>query len=290
MMRDKGELKVILVVDKEAFKETIYIRLQSGLTFLSQEINTKQEQKEWWDAFIDWDIYNVELIKQAFDRPDNSYVEEYKRSTGGGGIYFSGTYKPPTLKESIESARDEMKFQVRKLKWFYEKIDLLKTSENLVKSDNMKHKFDLLITLLSRFHKVAQELRDRRQGKETLIIKDEYDVQDLLNALLNLHFDDIRKEDFSPSNAGGNSRLDFVLKKEKIIIEVKMSSDRLKAKELGEELLIDIGRYKEYPDCKDLVIFIYDKGDHIRNKKGLITDLEKQSTNDWKITVVISPN
>ena len=256
-MRNRDEQKVILVVGKEDFKEKINTRLQFGLIFLSQEINTEQQQEDWWDTFIDWDIYNVELIKQAFDRPDNSYVEDYKRSTGEFGIYIGETHTPLTLQESIESARDEMKFQVRKLKRFYEKIDLLKTSDNLVKIDSHRDKFNLLITLPSRFHKVAQELRDRRQGRETLIINDEYDVQDLLNGLLNLHFDDIRKEDFSLSNVGANSRPDFVLKRERIIIEVKMSSDRLRAKELGGELLIDIGRYKEYPDCKNLVIFIY---------------------------------
>ena len=288
-MGDKNEQKVILVFDKVEFKLKVNERLQYGLEFLSQQISTKKEQDEWWDAFIDWDIYNEELLKQAFDRPDNSYAQDYKRHTGGGGI-FSGNYVPPTLQESIESARDEMKYQVRKLKWFYEKIDLLKASEIISKTDNSKEKFNQLLNLLSRFHKVAQELRDRRQSRDTLIIKDEYDVQDLLNAILNLHFEDIRKEDFSPSNAGGNSRLDFVLKKEKIIIEVKMSSERLGSKELGEELLIDIGRYKEYPDCNDLVIFIYDKADHIRNKKGLINDLEKQSTSNWKVTVVINPD
>jgi hypothetical protein len=183
-----------------------------------------------------------------------------------------------------------MQYQVRKLKWFYEKIDLLKTSDIASKGENRKTKFNQLLNLLTRFHKVAQELRNRRQGKETIIIKDEYDVQDLLFSLLHLHFDDIRKEDFSPSNSGANSRLDFVLKKEKTILEVKMSSERLGAKELGEELLIDIGRYKEYPDCSDLVIFIYDKADNIRNKKGLINDLQKQSSPELTVTVIINPD
>ena len=52
-------------------------------------------------------------------------------------------------------------------------------------------------------------------------IKDEYDVQDLLNALLRLNFDDVRPEEYTPSYAGSSTRVDFLLKKEKIVIEVK---------------------------------------------------------------------
>lgn len=45
---------------------------------------------------------------------------------------------------------------------------------------------------LLRFHLVVYQLRRRRKGKQLLLISDEYDVQDLLHALLRLDFDDIR--------------------------------------------------------------------------------------------------
>lgn len=282
---------VKLVLDKRALKLDIYARLQIGLQFLEQKVNTKKELDEWWNSFIDWDIYNLELIKQAFDKPNNSYATDYKRNSGYAGLIIYGEdSNKPEFQEYVESSRDEMKWQVRRLKQFYEKIDLLKTSEEVNKPDSAKNKFNDLIELLTKFHKVAQELRDRRQNRETLIVRDEYDVQDLLNALLYLNFEDIRREEFSPSNSGSNSRIDFILKKEKIILEVKMSRSGFGTKKLGDELLIDIGRYKEYPDCSDLVIFIYDKGDFIRNKKGLINDLQKQSTDALTVTVIINPH
>ena len=288
-MEQKGEQNVILVVEKEELKRKVEKRLDRGQDFLTVEINNNDENSAWWDNFIDWDMYNLELIRQAFDKPNNSYAEDYKRNTSSGGIFISGTTKEPSFQETVDSTRGEMRYQVRKLRWFYNNIDLLKCDIKDVKSDNQKLKFHQLLKLLSRFHKIAQELRGRREERDTIIIKDEYDVQDLLNALLHINFDDIRKEEYSPSNSGANSRLDFVLKKEKIIIEVKMSSEKLAGKQLGAELLIDIGRYKEYPDCSDFVIFIYDKGDFIRNKNGLISDLQKQSTNEFTITVIINP-
>jgi REase_DpnII-MboI len=64
----------------------------------------------------------------------------------------------------------------------------------------------------------------------------EYDVQDLLHALLHLYCDDIRTEEWTPSYAGASSRMDFLLKKEKIVVEVKKTRQGLDAREVGEQL------------------------------------------------------
>jgi hypothetical protein len=50
---------------------------------------------------------------------------------------------------------------------------------------------------------------DRHDGRPTLGVGDEYDVQDLLHALLRLFFDDIRPEERTPSYAGESTRMDF---------------------------------------------------------------------------------
>ncbi len=59
-----------------------------------------------------------------------------------------------------------------------------------------------------RFHKIAKQLRNRHDNRQTLPIKDEYDVQDLLHALLYLYFDDIRAEEWTPSYAGKSARVE----------------------------------------------------------------------------------
>ncbi len=79
------------------------------------------------------------------------------------------------------------------------------------------------------------------------------------------------------------------MKDEKIVVETKMTNDGLKDKEIGSQLLIDIGRYRSHPDCKLLTVFVYDKSDHIRNKAGLINDLEKMSTPTLKVKIFINP-
>jgi len=66
-------------------------------------------------------------------------------------------------------------------------------------------------TICNRFHLVARQMRARHDNRETLHVADEYDVQDLLHALLRLYFEDIRPEEYTPSYAGGSSRMDFLL-------------------------------------------------------------------------------
>jgi hypothetical protein len=97
-----------------------------------------------------------------------------------------------------------------------------------------------------------------------------------MNGLLRLHFDDIRLEEWSPSYAGGSSRMDFLLKKENIVVETKKTRKGLTEKKLGEELIIDIEKYKKHPSCKTLVCFIYDPDGLLMNPSGLENDLSRK--------------
>ncbi len=141
--------------------------------------------------------------------------------------------------------------------------------------------------LIGRFHVVATQLKRRYSGRETIKVSDEYDAQDLLHGLLKIYFDDVRPEDYSPSRGGASSRLDFLLKREKIVIEVKMASAKLTDKKIGEQLIIDIERYREHPDCDTLICFVYDPDMHIRNPTGIEKDLSrKEGSLTVKVMVV----
>ena len=132
---------------------------------------------------------------------------------------------------------------------------------------------ETLDRILWRFHKVVRQLRVRHGGREILDINDEYDVQDLLHALLQLYFDDIRDEEWTPSYARSAARVDFLLKNEKTVIEVKKTRQGLADKEVGNQLIEDIERYKVHPDCEKLVCFVYDPEGRIGNPNGVMNDL-----------------
>jgi hypothetical protein len=163
-------------------------------------------------------------------------------------------------------------------------------NEQIILENNIQPKekaLNELLNILSKFSNVARQLLRRHNKRETLTIKDEYDVQDLLYALLRIHFDDVRPEVWTPSYAGGSARMDFLLKNEQIVIEVKKTRDNLNDKEVGEQLIIDKVKYSEYQECKTLVCFVYDPEVKLTNPTGLANDLEKMSTDSLKILVKI---
>lgn len=140
-----------------------------------------------------------------------------------------------------------------------------------------------------KFHSVVKEIerRQRHEERHTLEIQDEYDVQDLLHGLLRLYFDDVRPEEWTPSYAGTSSRMDFLLKSQKVVIEVKMTRKGLRKKKLAEELIIDKAHYKRHPDCKTLYCLVYDPRGKISNPRGFETDLnERIGDFDTKVFIV----
>ena len=129
--------------------------------------------------------------------------------------------------------------------------------------------------IFARFNDVTHQLSDRYENRNSLILNDEYDVQDLLHSLLKLYFDDIRAEEHAPSFAGVNPRLDILLKKEQIVIEVKKTRSSLTFNKLRDDLIVDIVQYRTHPDCKMLYVFIYDPEKRIKNASGFKRDLSK---------------
>ena len=142
-------------------------------------------------------------------------------------------------------------------------------------SDNNNDGKDLE-RIFSRFKNVAIQLTRRYDNRDTLLIKDEYDVQDLLHTLLSLYFEDIRPEEWTPSYAGGSVRIDFLIPEIATVIEVKKTRETMNDKKLSEELIIDIEKYQTHPKCKKIYCFVYDPDCILRNPTEIKRDLEKK--------------
>jgi len=146
-----------------------------------------------------------------------------------------------------------------------------------------------VLLLCRRFHRYVTALANRSRGKPPLVVDDEYDVQYLMNALLRVHFNDVRSEEGTVSYAGGGVRMDFLLKAEQLVVEAKMTRPTLKDREIGDELLQDIARYKQHPDCEGLICLIYDPSNLLTNPHGLQSDLERMSSDGFFVAAVIVP-
>lgn len=156
------------------------------------------------------------------------------------------------------------------------------------KADEIVSRNDPIQLLCERFHQVARQLRARHAGRYTLDVRDEYDVQDLIHGLLRIFFDDVRPEEWTPNFAGASARMDFLVPEVRTVLETKKTREGLGAKEIGEQLIIDIAKYKEHPKCKRLICLVYDPDGRITNARGLETDLTKKH-GELEVQVLIVP-
>ncbi|MCI0539273.1 MAG: hypothetical protein L0Z50_29045 [Verrucomicrobiales bacterium] len=150
-----------------------------------------------------------------------------------------------------------------------------------------KDAFVLVESICRRFPLFARQLTVRHEYRPGFRIKDEYDVQDLLHALLLLHFDDVRAEEVTPSYAGNSSRMDFLLKGEQLVVEAKMTRKTLRQKEVANQLIEDKERYRTHPDCRTLVCLVYDPGGYCDNPIALEKDISAGSGEPRVVAIVV---
>ncbi|AZB34251.1 PD-(D/E)XK nuclease domain-containing protein [Chryseobacterium bernardetii] len=122
---------------------------------------------------------------------------------------------------------------------------------------------DLIIAILKNFENSIKKISDKamRYGKEkqnraVISINDEYDVQDLLYIPLKSIFPEIKYEDDIGNYGGSAKRLDFYLREEGIIIEVKhinIADDKKYTKQMKE----DLQSYHVVNKLNDIIFFIY---------------------------------
>jgi hypothetical protein len=146
----------------------------------------------------------------------------------------------------------------------------------------------VLERLCSRFHLVAEQLLSRHGDRETLRVEDEYDVRDLLHALLRLEHDDVRLETWMPGYEGGRARSDFVLKIERVVIVARKAGSDLVATRLDEQLSVDVEHYRNHPDCGTLVCFVYDPEGQMADAVQVENDLSGKK-DGLSLRVVIAP-
>ena len=182
----------------------------------------------------------------------------------------------PRRTKSVEVVEEQLRALIDSIK-----NDYIQIIQNEEKTDPQQ----VLEQLFNRFHKVARQLRTRHNDRNTINISDEYDVQDLLNALLQIFFDDIRPEEWTPSYAGSAVRMDFLIKDIDTVIEVKKTRKSMTAKDLGEQLIIDIEKYQEHPNCKQLICFVYDPEGLLGNPAGIKNDLESRHKDFLKVYI-----
>jgi hypothetical protein len=81
--------------------------------------------------------------------------------------------------------------------------------------------------------------------------------------------------------------MDFLLKREKVVVEVKMTRKGLGQKAVAK-LIEDKERYRTHPDYKTLICFVYDPQGLCDNPVALESDVS-QGAADFQVVVIVSP-
>jgi len=119
---------------------------------------------------------------------------------------------------------------------------------------------ELVREVLNNFSNAIQKMiKSRRKGHPEFKIEDEYDVQDILYVILKSIFSNLRDEDAIAKVGAKTTKIDLIIREERILVEVKM----LKEKDTNEthfieQLKVDFESYHECKWLRKLYCFVYD--------------------------------
>ncbi len=147
---------------------------------------------------------------------------------------------------------------------------------------------DALRNVCLRFHAVARQLRLRKDYRTTLEVEDDYDLHDLLCALLKLEFDEVGADEWTPPYAGGSTRTTLLLNRDRLAVVAKKTRSGLTTKELAEQVAADTAHYASRKPCAHLFCFIYDPEGRIGSPTRLETDLTSVS-DSFTVDVLVAP-
>lgn len=278
--------KTRLSVSRNDAKTQLFKRIEAAGDIRADDIQSDADLEAAEEKEKRWREFNRALLSQLFTTEE--YAWEYDSAQRSVHV-IADRYIDASLHQLAARLVGSVKGQISTLRSIIERLDLIDEGGMLVAGSSRAAQAERNLQLLiERFHLVARQIRVRHDSRPTLEITDEYDVQDLLHALLTIFFDDIRKEEWTPSYAGGASKMDYLLPELQTAVEVKKARSALTARVLGEELIVDIAKYQRHPQCRKLICFVYDPEGTISNPRGVEADLSKQHDN-LAVRVMIVP-
>jgi len=247
-----------------------YRNLQDFLKIKYMTGAISDEDQRYISIWEDYKIARDSLIKidnNFFDSLDNPHVPKLIEAS----LFFgNGTFLgyPDRSRDIIKAAIDNALIYIAEYELLSQPI--------INKLDTMTESSALVIRLMNNWSNMISTFNNPRAGVTQIRLNNEYDMQYLLEAILRLFFSDVRPETYTPNYANKSNRTDFLLPKERILIETKMTRAGLDSKKLVEELIIDKEYYRKHPAIDRILCLVYDPERRIKNPEGL-KDIEELS-------------
>lgn len=252
--------KVIALVSKPPIKgisATSNIYKFSGL-YLSAKNELSHQLKEKYQQGDLKQKYFLSKIEPSLQNPLSKEVLELNNTPLAvliKTVFDINSVKETELNAALQSITLETDIDVQ-LQILLEDIERTLLQSKFVN----KSSDEIIRDVLNNFSNAIQKIiSGRRLNHHNFKIEDEYDVQDILYVILKSIFPNLRDEDPIPKVGGKSTKIDLILREEKILIEVKM----MKVKDSNEthfieQLKVDFESYHECKWLRKLFCFVYD--------------------------------
>ena len=155
-----------------------------------------------------------------------------------------------------------------------------------------KNAEEIIRDILNNFSNAIQKIiKNRRKDHPDFNVKDEYDVQDILYVVLKSIFPLLKDEDPIPKNGGSSTKIDLILRNEKILIEVKMLGINDKNEiNFIKQLKEDIESYHECQWLGKLFCFIYDPYKKTKDKANFqeLNGNRTKASHNFNVEMIIA--
>ncbi len=209
--------------------ESLTNRFSAAAIDLVGHNTVQSERYEQWEAFFD-PPYNMDDSDQAYDK-------KIQRA------YREGAMRTMTeLNSMIEETE-------------------LKLRHQGVAKPSPASEIQLLLQLCKRLPNSAKVLTRRRSNKVAYEIVDEYDVQDLLQAIIRAYFKYSVSEEPIGKLAGSSSRADFAIEELGVIIEVKYVHGPNEQERIKNQFAEDQQSYSRWQHLQHFIYVVYGADD-----------------------------
>jgi predicted nucleotide-binding protein len=114
--------ETVLIKHKEEFKKFLDERIVIGEEILKRQITTKEEFKKNQIDFSNWNDYNSEYLKHAFNKENNEYKRIYDK------ISFYSLRVNTSTQQQLEQFKEQINLVLNNLIQLRAKTDLLKST------------------------------------------------------------------------------------------------------------------------------------------------------------------
>lgn len=169
---------------------------------------------------------------------------------------------PQTRHQQVQQDyRDGLNKTLKELDSVIEQLELKLRHSGAAPKLAPSAEIQLILLLCSRLNHSAKILNRRRAGKQPFEITDEYDVQDLLQAILRAYFKYSISEEPISKLSGSSSRADFAIQDLGVIIEAKYVHGPNEQDRINKQFAEDVQSYSQWPYLEHFFYVVYGADD-----------------------------